>query len=164
MKASKPIEERSTKELENLRKNYLAKDKIEGGPHTLVEVNKELLNRKGSDLDGKDIVNAIISLTNNSPSGITTYGELFTKIHNKKFIGNSSQSKISKDLDRVIYYCIQNELPIITTLVMRKNQEKLTEQAIQNIYDECKDLGVDVPASPDTFVKSEQEKSRNFQF
>jgi len=161
MRKIKPIEDCTDKELEALRNNYHNKGKTEGGPYTLPEVNRELLNRRASDMDGKTISEAIVKLATQNENGFTSYGELFKEIHKKDFLGNNSQRIISADLDRAIHYCISENWPIVTTLVINQSENDLTPKAIENIYDSCRELGLEnMPLSKEEFIRSEQERSR----
>ena len=61
----------------------------------------------------------------------------------------------------MIYYCVTNRLPIITVLVVRANNRKLSDEAIANIYAECKELSVDVGLDPKVFVDNQVKLSRS---
>jgi hypothetical protein len=61
----------------------------------------------------------------------------------------------------VIYYCVTNRLPIITVRVVRANNRKLSDEAIANIYTECRELGVDVGLDPKVFVDNQIKLSRS---
>ena len=68
---------------------------------------------------------------------------------------------VADSLYRVIHYCVTNDLPILTVLVVRSNNRKLSGDAVKNIYNECRDLGVDVGLDPDAFVQTQIELSHN---
>lgn len=156
----KPITEIAIQGLTNLENNYLRMNKSEGGNYTLVEVRRELQRRQGGNYDGSTVFKKIIELASERATGFTTYGRLFSHLHNKPWVGNGSQQLLNKDLGAVIYHCVQNELPIVTTLIIGGNQTQLTELAMQNIYDCAKHLGVkNMPSSAKAFVLDQQEKS-----
>jgi hypothetical protein len=154
------IEDESIKGLKNLEKNYMEKNRTEGGVYTLVEVRRELLRRNGGIHNGETVYKAIFALLTTSSSGFITYGELFVKLHNKLWKGNGSQGLITKDLYAAIYYCVQNQLPILTSLVIRKDETQPTSEAMQNIYDCAKQSGIkDMPGSVEKFVLEQQQNS-----
>jgi len=59
----------------------------------------------------------------------------------------------------VIGYCVQHKLPIITVLVLGATWQ-LSAEAVHNIYEECKELGVETGPDPDAFVNDQTNKSR----
>ncbi|MDO6621079.1 hypothetical protein [Shewanella sp. 6_MG-2023] len=103
-----------------------------------------------------------MKLANQSDSGFITYGQLFKCLHKFDWVGNGSQQKLNKDLGAVVYYCVQNKLPIVTSLIIRQNNNQLTNQAKQNIYDCAKQLGVtNMQANVELYISEQQEKSLN---
>jgi len=46
-------------------------------------------------------------------------------------------------------------------LVVRTGNRKLSREAIENIYNECRDLGVSVGPDPEAFVSGQAELARN---
>ena len=47
-------------------------------------------------------------------------------------------------------------------LVVRADNRKLTGKAVMNIYNECRELGLDVGLDPDAFVRSQSDFARAF--
>ena len=60
----------------------------------------------------------------------------------------------------MIHYCVTNQLPILTVLVVRGSNRRLTSEAVNNIFNECKELGIDVGTNPKTFVDEQIRLSR----
>ena len=65
------------------------------------------------------------------------------------------------DLDSAIHYCIKNKLPIVTVLVVPKSNRRLTEKAINNIYNRCRDWGVQTGLIATDFVERQIENACN---
>jgi hypothetical protein len=51
-------------------------------------------------------------------------------------------------------------LPILTSVVVRGTTRKLSDQAIAHIYNECKELGIDVGLDPKGFVDEQAKLTR----
>ena len=67
---------------------------------------------------------------------------------------------MAKALGRVIAFCIDGGLPIISTLVVRSGSRDHSDEAISNIYNEAKSLGSTVGPDPKAFVLDQQSKAR----
>jgi len=110
-----------------------------------------------------DPARTVRKLASASDDGLLTYGDIWNAFRpNSPWEGNKTQRILSNVLDRVIYYCVTNGLPILTVLVVRANNRKLSNEAIKNICSECRELGIDVGPDPMAFVNREIELSRNF--
>lgn len=156
------IEDTSDEGIQTLIDRYRERQITSGGTFTLHELLLEQKRRGKSDFDGKFVFNAIKELLKESGVDLITYGQLHKKLYpGKEWAGNYTQSQMSRALDKAIYYCISQGLPIITVLVVRAD-ERLSEKAVQNIYSECKDLGMDVGLSAEQFVENQIAKSRLF--
>jgi hypothetical protein len=151
----------SDEELERVKKRYLAAHKQEGGPFTLRDVLLEQLRRKPSAFGVVETARKIIELAAQSRDGFVAYGDLWKAFcPGVQWKANYSRRVVADALYRVIYYCVRNKLPILTVLVVKGDTRSLSEQAIHNIYDECKVLGVDVGLNPLEFVERESVCAR----
>ena len=156
------IGEWTTEELEILVQRYREKGIKEGGKFTLAELLLELKRRTPSKFGGLEVVTGIIDLARKSATGLITYGELYNHLSGGlPWRGLATVSEMSRALDLGIHYCVQNSLPILTVIVVRQTG-KLTGDAVQGIYDECKELNVDVGISPETFVKRQLAMCQEF--
>ena len=79
---------------------------------------------------------------------------------NTPWEGHKNLRIVADSLFRVIRYCVMHQLPILTVLVVRGSNRRLSAQAIENIYQECRELGVDVGPDPKAFVDSQIKLSR----
>jgi hypothetical protein len=67
---------------------------------------------------------------------------------------------VAQGLFDVIGYCVRNRLPIITVLVVRGTTRRLSPEAVKNIYEECRELGVDTGPIPEAFVNDQIRKAK----
>jgi hypothetical protein len=149
-------------QIETLVQRYRQRGITEGGKFTLSELLLEQKRRTPSKFDGVEVVKGIIELAKKSPTRLITYGELYRFLSGGlPWKGNATQSEMSRALDRGIHHCVQSSLPILTVVVVRQNG-KLAPDAIQGIYDECKELNVDVGIDPELFVNKQLELCRKF--
>ena len=156
----RPISALSNEQLASFQRNYDAKGVDTGGLYSLAEIKLELLRRKPSDLDPRKLLSRIIELARCSKDGLVTYGELWQDFHpGKTWRGNADQQVIGNALARLVAYCIDQGLPIVTVLVVQKNGRKLSDQAIDNIFNEAKELGVETGADARVFVEGERERA-----
>ena len=159
---SKSVHDLSLEELQTMIQNYQRNKVAVGGIFTLAQLRLEEKRRAPSRFSGSEVVGGIIQLVRNSSDGLTTYGELYDLLSSGlRWKGNATQSEMSRALDRGIYYCAENSLPILTVLVVRQTR-KLGPEAVQNIYDECKGIGIQVGVSPEIFIEAELKRCREF--
>lgn len=146
------------RELINLENNYVAKALTTGGRFSLAEVRLEKLRRLPSQLDTVALAKRIVELARQSPDGLTTYGELWKSFHpDAEWKGNATQQILANALGRVVAYCVSEGLPIVTVLVVRTGSRKLSEEAIDNIYEEAVSLGVNAGNSAEEFVAQQTQ-------
>ncbi|AOG02804.1 hypothetical protein [Bosea sp. RAC05] len=156
-----PIGDLSNEQLNNLENNYLKAKKTEGAIYSLSEVRIEKLRRMPNPFGVRESTAKIIELAQASPDGLTTYGELWNAFRpNDPWKGNASGRIMSQALGRVAAYCIDNKLPIITTLVVRSNSKKLAAEAIDHIFEFAQGLGVDTGSDPNAFIAEQTEGAR----
>jgi len=161
-KMTRKIQDMSDQELLNLQSNYQKRGVSDGGMFSLAEVNREIYNRTPSEKNGREVADLICSLLQKSGSEHITYKDIWIEIaSNAAWQGNHSARIVGNALRVCISYCVENNYPILTTLV-RQGTGKITEDAIQNIYNEAKMLGVDVGLSPEKFVTQQQVTSLEF--
>lgn len=157
---TRPISELSNEQLANFQRNYDAQGVQTGGLYSLAEIKLELLRRSPSNLDPRKVASRIIELARDSDDGLVTYGELWQDFHpGEVWRGNADQQVIGNALARVVAYCIDRGLPIVTVLVVQKSGRKLSDQAIDNIFNEARDLGVETGPSARKFVDRERERA-----
>ena len=73
--------------------------------------------------------------------------------------GNATQQLVTNALARVLAYCVTHGMPIITVLVVRTSERRLSELAVQNIFREANELGVQTGPDPDAFVNAQRTAS-----
>ena len=156
-----PISNLSDADLSAFAENYRRAGKTEGGKYTLIEILMEERRRLPSFQSPRTITQRIVELAKISPDKRVSYGELWSSFNpDLKWEGHKTQKIVRDALARVIHYCVEKHLPIVTVLVVRQGPRTLTADAIQNIYDECKALGVDVGLDPVAFVTTETDRSQ----
>ena len=97
-----------------------------------------------------------------SSDGLVTYKQVWNEFKpDQAWQGNASQQQVANALGRVIAYCVDNQIPIVTTLVVRSDTRTHTDQAISHIYNEASSLGVDVGVDAQSFVNDQQHKARS---
>lgn len=142
--------------------NYERSGKVDGGNFPLSELRLEKQRRIASPFPPAETAKAIVEMAKKSKDGLVTYKEIWQKFRpNSVWTGNAPRAEMAKALGRVIAYCIDNQLPILTTLVVKGDTRKHSPDAIKNICNEVRSYGVDVGADPLTFIKGEQDRSRS---
>jgi hypothetical protein len=156
-----PISDLTDQQLDNLESNYRTAKKTDGGIYSLAEVLLEKKRRRPTPFRVREVAVKIIELARGSKDGLVTYGEIWNTFSpNTPWQGHKNLRIVADSLARVIEYCVTNKLPILTVLVVQTGNRKLSAQAIKNIYQECKELGVDVGLDPKEFVDSQIRLSR----
>lgn len=154
------IEDLTDKDLENFIQNYRAKGVVEGGIFSLAELMLEKLRRGGGSISGREITIRILELAQKTPDGLITYGELWKSLYPEKdWVGHANVKAIGADLGSSVHYCVLHGLPVVSVLVTRQGTRKLSDKAMCNIYDECKELGVDTGPSHTDFVQRQAEQA-----
>jgi hypothetical protein len=154
-----PISDLTDHQLDRFEANYRQKNKTEGGIYSLSEIMLEKRRRKPSEFGVREVAAKIIELAAASEDGLVTYSDLWSAFRGDPWTGHKSLKIISNSLDRVIYYCVTNRLPILTVLVVQKHTRALSRKAVEGIYESCRDLGVDVGLDPTAFVEQEIKRS-----
>lgn len=148
-----PISDLSNDELDNFEANYRRTDRTEGGKYTLAEILLEKKRRKPSPFGVREVAAKIIELAAASEDGLVTYGEIWKAFSpNVAWEGHRTLRIVADSLERVIQYCVMHGLPILTVLVVRTGERTLSSQAIERIYQECRELGVNVGPDPKAFA------------
>jgi hypothetical protein len=136
-------------------------NRTEGGKYSLSEILLEKRRRKPSAFGVREVAAKIIELAAKSEDGLTTYGDIWNAFRpGVPWEGHKTLRIVADSLYRVIHYCVTNQLPILTVLVVRGSNRRLTSEAISNIFNECKELGIDVGTNPKAFVDEQIRLSR----
>jgi hypothetical protein len=152
----------SNEQIETLIGRYRDRGIVEGGKFTLSELLIEQKKRAPSRFGGAEVVKGIIELARRSVSGVVTYGELYHYLSDGlPWKGNATQRDMGNALERGISHCVENRLPVLTVLVIRQSGS-LSPEAVQRIYTEAKEFGLDVGLNADSFVALELEKCKAF--
>lgn len=142
-------------------RNYEGQGKSEGGKFSLSELRLEKLRRLKSPFLPRETAATIVRLAHSAPDGLVSYKAIWEVFRpNGVWTGNAPRAEMAKALASVIAYCVDNKLPILTTLVVRADSRSHSDDAVANIFNEAKALGVDVGLEPHAFVRREQEASR----
>lgn len=155
------IEDWSDEQVSNLEQNYRRADKIDGGKYSLAEVLLEMRRRNAGALDSFEVYRVICEKSAASADGLVTYGEIWQYFFpDTPWSGNNPRKVIGKALGGVIYYCHTHDLPLMNVLVVRKGTRKLSAEAIQNIWQECKELGRNPGPDQEKFVLGHMEDAK----
>jgi hypothetical protein len=142
--------------IESLIKNYLDKGRTEGGRWTLHEAQRELQRREGTNYSGLDATRNIIKLAQQSEDGLTTYMEVWREFYpDQDWTGHGTQQQAKAILAAAISYCVDHQLPIVTTAVVSKGDRQASELAKKNIYKEVEKLGVDTGPDVEAFYEEQ---------
>jgi hypothetical protein len=156
-----PISDLSDDELDRFEAAYRRANKTEGGKYSLSEILLEKKRRKPSAFGVRDVAAKIVELAAASDDGFVTYGDIWNAFRpDTPWEGHKTLRIVADSLGRVIYYCVRNRLPILTVLVVRASNRKLSSKAVENIYRECRELGVEVGLDPKAFVENQIRLSR----
>src|SRR2546421_11576324 len=114
------IENLTDDQLESFAANYRRSKRTEGGLYSLSEILLEQHRRSPSPFGTREVAAKILELARQSDDGFLTYGELWRSFcPDSPWSGHGTQQTIAQSLYRVIGYCVRNQLPIITVLVVR---------------------------------------------
>lgn len=154
------IKEVSDADLAQLVKNYKKYDKVDGGIFPLSEIYIEQRHRLKTDYSAEQIFEKILECSLKNEDGFVTYLELWTEFYGKPWKATHSVNVVMDMMGKVIGYCVDKKLPIVTTLIVRTANRKYTPKAADNIYSECKMLGMKISdVSAKEFCRLEKEKS-----
>lgn len=155
------IEDLTDRELHNFINSYKRENKTEGGIFSLAELHVERLSRLPSARAPREIMQFIIENAPKSSSGTVTYGEVWGFFNpGVPWRGNHSIKVVGGSLGKLIAYCVKNGLPLVSTLVVQSGTRRLSDRAIQNIYDDAKLYGLNVGFVPKEFVSQQAEIAR----
>lgn len=155
------IEQLSDEQLDAFESNYRKAKKTNGGKYSLSEILLEKLRRKPAVFGTREVAAKIIELALQSKDGLCTYGQIWSEFRpNTLWEGHKTLAVVAASLGRVVHYCVTNNLPILTTLVVQTGSRRLSHEAIQNIYNECRELGISVGTDPEAFVQTQAELAR----
>ena len=147
--------------LQNLEANYVQKNATESkNLPSLAQIRVELLKRKcgeGLSISGEDIIENLKNLLENSPNGLTTYLKLWQKTKpGAPWNANNSINTVGKWLGLAMYTSITKNAPLYNIAVIRRNEEALTQDAKENIFNECVRLGyIKRDVNMDEFIDGE---------
>ncbi len=156
------LEDLTDRQVNSFIANYERSGKAEGGKFSLSELLLEKQRRIVSPFPPAETAKTIVEMAQASKDGLVTYKEVWQKFRpNAVWTGNAPRAEMAKALGRVIAYCIDNKLPILTALVVKGSTRSHSPEAVQNICNEARSYGIDVGTDPYGFVKSQQDRSRS---
>lgn len=138
----------------------LLEGQAKGVRFSLADVRSEMRRRQKHRFDPREVASTILAQTASSEDGRTTYGELWKSLTGgQPWKGNSPRTIMARELGHVLAYCHQNGLPMLTVLVVTQSERALTDAAINNICDECLEMGIDVGPDRRAFVERQATES-----
>lgn len=147
-------------QLQTIIANYRARNAVEGGKWPLSALLLEQRRRKPVLFPPHQLANAIIRKSREASDSLVTYGELWKEFApDQPWRGNNPRRIMADALYRVVGYCVDHDLPILTVLVVRANDRRLSPEAIANICHECRELGLQIGSDPERFIEHQKERS-----
>ena len=154
------IKDISDAQLENLEQNYRNKGLTEGGKYSLKEVLSEKLRRQGKKFNGRDVAKTILELAQNRGDGKVTYKELWQKFYpSKEWKGHSSLAEVRAALGAAVNYCIESELPLITSIVVQTESGENSQKAKENMRNAAREWGFQIHETAEEFVHQQAQKT-----
>lgn len=151
----------SDKQIDAFIENYIKRGVENGGKFSLAELRLERIRRSKSPFPARDTAMTIVELAQLTDDGLVSYKQIWEQFRpGKTWTGNAPRSEMAKALAQVIAYCADNDLPVLTTLVVRGDSRSHSEQAVENIYNEARSLGFDVGSDAKAFVEDQQAQAR----
>jgi hypothetical protein len=151
----------SDRQIADVVRRYREKGLTEGGPWSLAELLMEQRRRIRSELPTVGVARKIVELSSKSPDGLTTYKDIWSAFRpGEAWIGNKSQQTVASALARVVAYCVRNGLPILTVLVVQSASRRLSPEAVANIYNEARELGVPAGLDAGAFIEDQRARAR----
>lgn len=142
--------------------NHESKGLVSRGGFTLAQLLQET-NRRVPEIPfgTVDTARLILKLSNRSPNGLTTYGDIWKSFgQDEPWVIFTSRPAVTNALERVGFYCIEHGLPLIITLVVDDAKFSPTESAKDNIYDYWVLRGLTPDQERDSFLENQQCLSR----
>lgn len=154
------LDEFTEKEIENFIANYVKQGKEAGGKFTLAELRLEKQHRIKSPFPPAEVAKAIVRLAKESSDGLVSYKQVWEVFRpESKWIGNAPRTETGKALGAVIAYCADHGLPLLSTLVVQAGKRSHSDDAIANIHNEARKLGLNTGADAKAFVFRQQEEA-----
>jgi hypothetical protein len=151
----------SKKQLAAMIANYRSAGATQGGRWPLSELLLEERRRKPTAFSPRDVASTIVRISRTSSDGLVSYHDIWKAfLPDQPWRGNQPRRIIADALYQTIGYCVDHGLPVLTVLVVRKNERRLSPEAVQHIYRESRELGVDVGGDQMAFIEREREKAR----
>ena len=155
-----PLHQITDSQLRDNIRRYKEAGNETGGHYSLAQLLVEEKRRKPSPFPVVAMARKIIELSQASEDGQTTYLELWRAFRpGVEWQGHGSQAAMGNALAQVVAYCVRHSLPIITVLVVQTSSRKLDRKAVENIYEECRTLGLDAGSDPCVFIQKQKEAS-----
>jgi hypothetical protein len=125
-------------------------------------VKLEKLARLRSIFNGPEMVAKLKELIPAANDGFVTYGEVWKSFRPHTPWGPVPKREVGNALGRLTHYCVTKKHPILSVLLVNAKDRAMTDKAIENVYNACKELGISVGSDPREFVLGQIEKSRSF--
>ena len=138
--------------------NYDTNGRTTGGKWSRAELVLELDRRKPAIFVPRDFALKILTLCHASPDQRVSYSELWLAYHAAPLPkGQAWAKKITDGLAVLGAWCVDNDLPILSTLVVNNATRELKDAACENVWSYVKAIKNDASVSARDFV-DEQAK------
>lgn len=140
-------------EIRTMIKNYDASGKVAGGKWSRAELALELDRRKPVVFPPKDLAMKILSLCRHSPDQRVSYGAVWLAYNPAPLPkGQGWVNKVTDALAVLGAWCVDNDLPILSTLVVNNTTRELKDAACENVWNYIKVIKGDTSSSAREFV------------
>lgn len=158
------IENYPADKMVNLEANYRRLEKTEGGTYSLFEIETEKVRRRQSAHDGRDITSRLLRLAKESADGLVSFKELWDETYvGVTWSGQGCYSEIRKSIDAAAEYCLKNELPYVTALLVNDSTREHPNDGKTNMHETAIRYGRTVPDDVERFIAQEIVKSQNIE-
>lgn len=155
---AKMLGDLTDKEIRAMIKNYDAAGKIAGGNWSRAELMLELDRRKPTIYAPRDLAMKIHTLCRHSPDQRVSYGAVWLAYHPAPLPkGHGWRKRVTDGLAVLGAWCVDNDLPILSTLVVNNETRELTDAACANVWNYIKAIKNDTSLTARDFV-DEQAK------
>lgn len=145
-------------EIRSMIKNYDGNGRTTGGKWSRAELALELDRRKKVIFVPRDLAMKILNLCHDAPDKRVSYGELWLAYHPAPLPkGQGWVKKVTDGLAVLGAWCVDNDLPILSTLVVNNGTRELKDTACENVWNYIKAITNDTSLSARDFV-DEQAK------
>ena len=150
------IEQLTNHEISQLE-TRLINSQVIGQKYRLSTVVGVKLSRQAPNFNGRDVTRLILARSQENHDHLVTYKEVFDYCHpNTTWKGQNSVIEVMRILGKSVDYCLDCNISLVTSIVVRKSNRKNSLKAKNNMFEAARARRT-LPAgiSPEVFVAQE---------